>query len=135
MDRRRALVLTSGVQLASGLVAMAVAIGRRRPCDVPLLHGKPSAVGRDSLYLGTALSAPVPMLVAQALAAVRLARRPSAGAERTLGALGAAMVPGYLAEHLVRARLRRGGGDIVESPLIVVGLTLAGAMVWLSRRP
>lgn len=116
------------------MVAMAVAIRRRRPYDLPVLHGKPSTVGRDSLYLGTALSAPAPMLVAQAVATVRLARGPSAGATRILGGLGAIMVPGYLLERLVRARLRPGGGDAVESPLIVVGLTLAGAMAWLSRK-
>ena len=44
--------------------------------------------------MGTALSAPVVMLGAQAWAIVALVRRPDAAAERTLGGLGAAMTEG-----------------------------------------
>lgn len=133
MDRRRLLTLVSGAQLAAGLAGMAVAVRRRHPYDLPLLHGRVETVGRDSVLMGTAMSAPVVMLIAQAAAIGVLLRRPSAPAERVLGALGAAMVPGHLGESLFRRRIRAAGWDALESPLSVISVALALAMPLLSR--
>jgi pimeloyl-ACP methyl ester carboxylesterase len=63
-----------------------------------------------------------------------VARRPSRGAARALGGLGALQVAGYLGERLVRRRLRPSGWDAVESPLVVVGIGLAVAMAALGSQ-
>lgn len=135
MYGNRALAMVSVAQLASGLCGMALAIRRRRAFDLPFWHGQPSAVGRDCVLMGTALSAPVVMLAGQAWAAGALLRRPDAAAERVLGWLGAAMVPGYLAERLVRQRLTASGWDAAETPVAVTGIILAAAMALIGLRP
>ncbi len=113
---------------------MAVAIRRRRAFDIPFWHGRESAVGRDSLLMGTALSAPVVMLGAQAWSTAVLARRPNLAAERLLGGLGAAMVAGYLSERLVRRRLLPSGWDAAETPVVTAGMSLAAGMALLGLR-
>lgn len=132
VDRRRLLAFVSAAQLASSLVAMATAIRRGREFDVSFMHGDPDKVARDSIWGGTALSAPVTMLAAQAAATIVLAQRPSIVGVRVVGAVGAADLPGYLSERLVRRRLSRSGWDPVESPLIVIGMGLAAAMLLLA---
>jgi hypothetical protein len=84
--------------------------------------------------MGTAFSAPTPMLAAQAWATARLAAGPHDGARRTLGALGAAMVPGALLERADRHRLRPSGWDPLETPVVAGGLGLAAAMAVLGHR-
>jgi hypothetical protein len=128
MDRRWLLVLVSAAQLACGLAGLAVAIRRRRAYDLPLMRGDPEQVGRDAISIGTALSAPVPMLATQGLATVVLAARPDQRAARTLGVLGALMVAGCLAERLVRHRLTPKGWDWLESGIAACGFGLAIAM-------
>lgn len=114
---------------------MVLAIRRGHTFDLPFWHGQQSAVGRDSLLIGTALSAPAAMLVTQAGATAALLRRPDAPVPaRVLGGLGAAMVAGHLLERLVRRRLRPSGWDAAESPMVIAGLTLAAAMAWLGLR-
>jgi hypothetical protein len=44
------------------------------------------------------------------------------------------MVPGYLMERYGREHLRPGGWDPVETPVVVAGLGLAGAMGVLGHR-
>ena len=128
---RRLLAAVSAAQLACGLWGMAVALRRRRAFDLPLWHGQESAVSRDSLLMGTALSAPVVMLGAQAWATAALARGPNPAAQRVLGGLGAAMTAGYLAERLVRQRLLPSGWDAAETPVVTAGLSLAVVMALL----
>ena len=136
MKANRLLAAVSAVQLGAGLGGMALAIRRRRAFDIPGRRGQQSAVGRDSLLMGTALSAPAAMLVTQAAATVALLRRPDAAAPaRVLGGLGTAMVAGYLLERLGRRRLRRSGWDAAESPIVIAGLSLAAAMALLGLRP
>lgn len=97
---------------------------------------------RDALSMGTALSAPSPMLVAQGVAAARVLRGP-AGREfdrerLVLGGLGAAMTFGYLGESLVRRRLRPAHWDRVDSPIAATGVGLAALMAvvaFTNRRP
>jgi hypothetical protein len=132
MTRRHLLVAASAAQLGCGLSGQAVAIARRRPYDFPLFHGDPDRVAHDALTIGTALSAPVPMLALQSIATVGLAVRPDSRATKTLGVLGLTMTSGYLIERLVRHRLTPVGWDPVETPIVVVGLGLAMAMVALS---
>jgi hypothetical protein len=134
MHRIRALRVVSAAQLLFGVAGLVVALKRRRAYHLPLVHGRPEKVGRDCLLLGTALSAPFPMLVAQAIATARLQderERPVL----VVGGLGAMMVPGYLAESLVRRRLHPSGWDSVESPLVVAGIALAAAMAGLGLGP
>src|SRR5262252_5784901 len=136
MKASRLLAAVSAVQLGAGLGGMALAIRRRHAFDIPGWRGQQSAVGRDSLLMGTALSAPAAMLVTQAAATVALLRRPDAAAPaRVLGGLGTAMVAGYLLERLGRRRLRPSGWDAAESPAVIAGLGLAAAMALLGLRP
>jgi hypothetical protein len=128
MAHRQVLVAVSAVQLAAGLAGQVVALRRRRPYDTPVMSGRPDHVGRDSFLLGTALSAPVVMLAAQARAVRSLRSGPDDGARRTLGALGVTMTAGYLVERLCRRRLTPGGFDPVETPVVVAGLVGAAAM-------
>ena len=128
MDRDRVLGMVSAVQLSTGIAGLVLALRRRRAYHLPLLHGDPANVARDSVVLGTAFSAPVTMLGAQAVATVRLLRGGSDRTGRFLGRLGASMTAGYLAEQLVRRRLRPSGWDPIESPVVVLGVTTAAIM-------
>lgn len=132
MDRHRELAAVSGAQLVAGVAGMAVAFRRRHPYDVCWMHGRPDTIRRDTFSMGTALSAPVSMLLAQAAMTAVLARRPSRSATLALGGLGAASVAGYLGERLVRQRLRPSGWDVLESPLLAGGIGLAAAMAALA---
>jgi pimeloyl-ACP methyl ester carboxylesterase len=132
--RSRLLVAVSVAQLATNVTGLAVALRRRHPYDVFWMHGQAETVARDAILRGTALSAPVSNLLAQAAMTVLVARRPSRGAARALTGLGALQVPGYLGERLVRRRLRPLGWDAVESPLAAAGIGLAGAMAALGSR-
>ena len=132
MTHRRVLAVVSAAQLGAGLAGLVVALVRRRAYDLPLLHGSPEHVARDSVLMGTAYSAPVPMLVAQVGSTVRLVRVGDRRAVRDLTTLGALMVPGYLAERYGRAVLRR--WDPVETPVVLAGTGLAAAMVVLGVR-
>ena len=135
MNDDRVLVVVSAAQLATGIFGLALALRRRHAFDLPFWHGRPSAVGRDALLMGTALSAPAVMLGAQAGAVTALVRGPCPAARRLLGGLGAAMVAGYLAERLVRHRLAPSGWDTAESPVVVAGISLAAAMALIGLRP
>jgi hypothetical protein len=134
MKANRLLALVSAAQLASGLGGMALALRRRHAFDIPFWRGQPSTVGRDCVLIGTALSAPVVMLAAQAWAIGAVLRRPDAAAGRTLGGLGAVMTAGYLAERLVRQRLTPAGWDTAETPVVVAGMSLAMAMALIGLR-
>ena len=142
MTRRGRLATVAAGQLGAGGLGLAVAIRRRHAYDFLLFpfRGSPEHVGRDSVLMGTALSAPATMLVTQAVATVLLARgnltRGDTGpADRVLGVLGAAMVAGYLGEALVRRRLRPSGFDPLETPLVATGIVLAAAMAGLGLAP
>jgi hypothetical protein len=138
VDRRggaeRMLVGVSLAQLACGLAGMGVAIRRGHAYDVGSMRGSPEQVARDAIFPGTALSAPVPMQAIQAGLTAVVAGRGSQVAISGLRALGVIMTGGYLAERLVRHRLRPRGWDIVESPLVALGLGLAVAMILLGQR-
>ena len=135
MDDDRVLAAVSAAQLACNVGGMVLALRRRHAFDVGFWRGQESAIGRDTVLSGTALSAPVVMLGAQAGAITVLLRRPSRGARRLLGGLGAAMVPGYAWERLVRQRLTPAGWNPAESPVILAGIGLAAAMAVIGLRP
>lgn len=120
------LALVSTAQLGTGVVGMAVAIRRGHAYEFLVLKGREDRVARESLLLGTALSAPVAFLATQALAIKVLVARRDPDAVGILRLLGATYVAGYLGERLVRERLRH--WDPVETPLAAVGIALAAAM-------
>src|SRR5512132_3819652 len=97
--RNRLLVAVSVAQMATNVTGLAVALRRRHPYDVFWMHGQAETVARDAILKGTALSAPVSNLLAQAAMTVLVARRPSQGAARALAGLGALQGPGYLGEQ------------------------------------
>jgi hypothetical protein len=63
MDRARLLAAVSAAQLAAGVTGMIVALRRVHPYDLFWMHGDPDAIARDTLFMGTAFSAPVSTLV------------------------------------------------------------------------
>ncbi len=110
----------------------------RRPFDTPLLgkRGSPEDVVRDSLFNGTALSAPMTMLLTQVVATARLANGPSPVAARTLGVLGATMTFGFLIEREFPKAFSPSGFDPVVTPVAAGGFALAAAMARSGlRRP
>ncbi len=131
MNRDRWLGAVAAAQLGLGVSGLVVALRRHHAYDLPLLHGRPGNVARDSVLMGTALSAPVVMLAVQGAATAAVLGGDRAPARLVLGGLGAAMVAGYLGEALVRTRLRRSGYDRLESPLVGAGIALSAAMAAL----
>ncbi|SDC19822.1 hypothetical protein SAMN05660690_0889 [Geodermatophilus telluris] len=134
MTRRRALVAVAAVQLAAGVAGQALALRRRRAFDTPLLAGDPARVGRDAWWAGTALGPPAWTLAVHGWALARLAARPDARAAAVLGWVGAALVPGYLQERLVRQRLASPAAEPAETAVVAVGLATAGAMAVLGAQ-
>jgi hypothetical protein len=134
MADRHVLARVATAQLAVQLVGLAVALRRGRYYDVGFMRGSPERIRQDAVWSGTAYSAPVPMLVTQLWAIRRLRNRPDDLSRRVLGLLGALNSPGYLSERSVRAHLRPGGWDPVETPLVASALGLAVAMGVLGHR-
>jgi hypothetical protein len=128
MTRRTVLVAIASAQLAAQVAGLAVALQRGRYYDVGFMRGSPERIRQDAIWSGTAYSAPVTMLATQLWAIRRLRARPDDVSRRVLGLLGALNAPGYLSERSVRAHLRPGGWDPVETPLIATALGLAVAM-------
>jgi hypothetical protein len=127
MTRRTVLVAIASAQLAAQVAGLAVALRRGRYYDVGFMRGSPERIRRDAVWSGTAYSAPVTMLAAQLWAIRRLRSRPDDVSRRVLGLLGVLNAPGYLSERSVRAHLRPGGWDRVETPLVATALGLAVA--------
>lgn len=134
MDRRRLLAAVSATHLACGVAGTVIALGRGRPYDLGWIRGRPDDIARDAVFMGTALSPPLSLLVAQAVVTTVVARGGSPRADWGLGVLGAVMVAGYLGERLVWRRLTVPGRDPVESPLVVAGIGLAATMATLGLR-
>jgi hypothetical protein len=130
LNRRRTLVSISAAQLAAGVAGQVIAVRDRRPFDTPLLgqRGRPEDVVRDSVFNGTALSAPIVMMLTQVVATARLARGPSPVAARTLGVLGATMTCGFLMEREFPKAFSPAGLDPVVTPIAASGFALAVAM-------
>lgn len=124
-------MVVSTAHLTVALVSMKVAIARRAPFHLPLLHGQPGHVVRDSFIMGTALSEPVVMMIPEALGIGTLVRADSKPAAVCLAWLGALNIPGYLLERHGRLRLQPSGWDRTETPLVVAGLGLAAVMAKL----
>lgn len=134
MGSRRLLVAVSAVQLVAGAAGQLVALRGRRSFDITLLgwRGQPERVGRDSWWIGTALSPPLVMLSIQAAATVRLWAGPSRTATRVLGSFGAAMACGSLLEREVRSALSPAGWNPTTTPIAAGCFTLAVVMAALS---
>jgi len=98
-------------------------------------RGRPEDVVRDSVFNGTALSAPITVLLTQAVATVRLAKSPSPVAARTLGVLGATMTCGYLVEREFRTAMTPAGLDPVVTPIAAAGIALSIAMARSGLQP
>ena len=129
------LGVISAAQLGMGLVGLRKALHEGTEYDLGFLRGSPATMKRDLLFMGTNLSAPVWMLLAQALATVLLMTRHRSRAAKTLGILGVMMSLGYPAEKSVRQAWRHPNRSITA--LTVVAELLAVSMAWLGlrRRP
>jgi hypothetical protein len=134
MRRRRTLAAVSAIQLAVGLAGAVTSVRRGHSYDLLWFHGNPARVAVEALTLGTALSAPAPMLLAQATCTGVLAAHSDRRAAAGLQILGTMMVGGYLVERLGRRRLRPGGWEPLETPLVAAGTGLAAVMAVLGHR-
>ena len=94
MDRARTLAVVSAAQLGAGVAGMVVALRRVHPYDVLWMHGPPDAIARDTLFKGTALSAPVSTLLTQAALTAVMAGRPSRRVARGCALLASPWWPG-----------------------------------------
>ena len=128
MKRHQVIAALSAAQLALGLAGAAIAVRRRYAFDFPGWRGSPEHVARDAAWMGTALSAPAPMLVAQAVSAATLSRSDSPAARAAIRGLGLAMCLGYPIERHVRHRLSPRGWHRQESAMAIAALGLAAAM-------
>jgi hypothetical protein len=135
MAHRSTLVAVCAVQLAAQLAGHVVALRRRRHFDVPFMTGSPEHLVRDWSWFGTAYSAPPYLVGPQVWALARLLRGPDDRARRVLRWLGTGMTAGYLSERCVRLRVRPGGFDPVETPVVVAGWGCAVALAVLGCRP
>ena len=131
----RLLGVISAVQLGLGLLGVRKALREGTEYDLGFLRGSSATMKRDLLFMGTNLSAPLWMLLAQALATVLLMTRHRSRAAKTLGILGVMMSLGYPAEKSVRQAWRHPNRSITA--LTVVAELLAVSMAWLGlrRRP
>ena len=129
------LGVISAAQLGLGLLGVRKALRDGTEYDLGFLRGSPKTMKRDLWFMGTNLSAPAWMLLAQALATVLLMTRHRSRAAKALGILGVMMSLGYPAEKSVRQAWRHPNRSITA--LTVVAELLAVAMAWLGlrRRP
>jgi hypothetical protein len=134
MAHRSTLVAVSSIQLAAQAAGHVVALRRRRHFDVPFMTGSPDHLVRDWLWFGTAFSAPPYLQGPQIWATTRLLRGPDERAQWVLRWLGTGLTLGYLCERLSRVRVRPGGFDPLETPIIAAGWGCAMAMAVLARR-
>ena len=134
MAQRSTLVAVSSAQLLAQLAGHLVALRRRRHFDVPFMTGSAEHLVRDWLWFGTAYSAPPYLLAPQIWAIARLLRGPDDRARWVLQRLGAGLTLGYPSERWNRVRLRRGGFDPLETPIVAAGWSCAMAMAVLARR-
>ena len=134
MAHRSTLVAVSSAQLAAQVAGHVVALRRRRHFDVPFMSGSPEHIVRDWLWFGTAFSAPPYLLGPQVWAIARLLRGPDDRAREVLRWLGAGLTLGYLSERCNRARVRPGGFDPLETPIVSAGWGCALAMAVIARR-
>jgi hypothetical protein len=134
MTYRSALVVVSAGQLAAQVAGHVVALRRRRYFDVPFMTGSAEHLVRDWLWFGTAYSAPPYLLGPQIWAIARLLRGPDDRARWVLRSLGTGLTLGYLSERWSRVRVRPGGFDPLETPIVVGGWSSAVAMAVLARR-
>lgn len=133
MQPRQLLAAVSAAQLASSVAGMTLALQRGYNYDVGFMIGHPDRIARDSLFKGTAFSAPVTTLVTQSVATAVLFRRHSRVAAGALAVIGLLNVPGYLFERLVRRRLSASGWEALESPLLAVEIALSALMPLCAR--
>jgi hypothetical protein len=126
------LGVISAVQLGLGLLGLRKALRNGTEYDLGFMRGAPATMKRDLWFMGTNLSAPAWMLLAQALATILLMTRHRSSAARTLGILGVMMSLGYPAEKSVRQAWRHPNRSITA--LTVVAELLAVSMARLGLR-
>ncbi|NEM06170.1 hypothetical protein [Geodermatophilus normandii] len=134
MAQRTTLLAVTSAQLAAQAAGHVVALRRRRHFDVPFMTGSPEHLVRDWLWFGTAYSAPPYLLGLEVWALGRLLRGPDDRARWVLRWLGTGLTLGYLSERCSRIRIRPGGLDPVETPVVVLGWSCAAAQAVLARR-
>jgi hypothetical protein len=129
------LGVISAAQLGFGLLGVRKALRDGTAYDLGFMRGSPEAMKRDLWFMGTSLSPPAWMLLAQALATVLLmTRHRSRAAAKALGILGVMMSLGYPAEKSVRQAWRHPNRSITSLTLMAELLAVSMAGLGLRRR-
>jgi hypothetical protein len=128
------LAAVSVAQLLIQVVSARKAIRDQVPYDTPFGRGKPENVARDMWSQGSGMSAPWPVLAAQAAGTLVLFGKHPSWVGKALGWLGGSYIYGYLSERSVRASFRH--PEMKTTPLTVLGtvLSIAMALLGLARR-
>jgi uncharacterized membrane protein YraQ (UPF0718 family) len=127
------LAVASTVNLLFSVVGFRKAVQEKIPYDVGFMKGLAEHIARDQITLGSALSPPTIMMVAQAAGTARMFKNPGLAAARLLGVLGLAMSIGFSMERVFHESVRNpnrsttpivAGGESTAIVMAVLGFTL-----------
>jgi hypothetical protein len=130
----KVLASVSLVQLIVQLAGARKALRDQIPYDLPLMQGKAENIARDLWTIGSRLSAPGPLLAAQAAGTVLLLVRPRPWLREAIGYLGAVYIPGILSERVTRESFRHPNREITPLTASALGLSIAMALLGLAGR-
>jgi hypothetical protein len=127
------LAVASTLNLLFSVVGFRKAVQEKIPYDIGFMKGSAEHIARDQITLGSALSPPTLMMVAQAVGTVRMVKNPGPGAARLLGVLGLAMSIGFSMERVFHESVRNpnrsnspivAGAESTAIVMAVLGFTL-----------
>lgn len=129
------LAVASTLNLLFSVVGFRKAVQEKIPYDIGFMKGTAEHIARDQITLGSALSPPTIMMVAQAAGTARMFKNPGAGAARLLGVLGLAMSIAGSMERLFHESVRnpnRSTTPIVagEGSMAIVMAVLGFTLGW-----
>lgn len=128
------LGVISAVQLGLGILGLRKALHDGTEYDLGFMRGSPATIRRDLWFMGTNLSPPAWMLLAQTLATVLLMTRHRSSAAQMLGILGVMMSLGYPAEKSVRQAWRHPTRSITALTVVAELLAVSMAGIGLRRQ-
>lgn len=123
------LAVASTLNLLFSVVGFRKAVQEKIPYDIGFVKGSAEHIARDQVTLGSALSPPTLIMVAQAAGTARMFKNPGADAARLLGVLGLAMSVGFSMERVFHESIRNPNRS--TTPIVVGGESMAIVMAVL----
>jgi hypothetical protein len=127
------LAVASTLNLLFSVVGFRKAVQEKIPYDIGFMKGSAEHIPRDQITLGSALSPPTIMMIAQAAGTAWMFKNPRPGAARLLGMLGLAMSIGFSMERVFHEPVQNpnrsttpivAGGESMAIVMAVLGFTL-----------